>query len=71
MPYFISLSERAVSPELTDFITKNHGIVLFPGSYLLPWRGTPDSLPGLIRRFVPNAGKIAIAAVTDYWALVG
>lgn len=71
MPIFISTSSAADLAKLALFVKSHQGTELFPGAYLLPWEGTPESLPPLIRRLVPLSAKVAIAAVTDYWALVG
>ena len=69
MPFFISVSITTTLAELTHFVKSNHGIVLFPGAYLLPWEDVPDVLTRFVRYMVPAATKVIVTAVTDYWSV--
>ncbi len=69
MAFFITVTGTAHFAELTHFVISNHGLVLEPGWYLLPWTGVPDVLTRVVHGLLPSQAKVAVAAVTDYWSV--
>lgn len=57
MAFFITVTGTAHFAELTHFVISNHGLVLEPGWYLLPWTGVPDVLTRVVHRLSTVAGK--------------
>jgi len=69
MPYFVSISGTAELAELHQFVQSNHGIVVSPGGFLMPWDGPPDVLTQCVRLRAPANARVVVALVREYWSL--